>query len=124
MFLELPSPTTIAEGSRILGNLTFSSRAQIFGIVEGEVTQQTPDTLYIGQPGWVQGSISSHGAVIVEGRVDGNIHSLTQIHLLSSATVRGTLVAPNIAIQPGAIINCDFVMQWAKKQRDDKKHAA
>ena len=124
MLLELPQPTTIAEGSQILGNLNFSSQAQIFGIVEGEVIQQSSDTLHVGQTGWVQGSISSQGAVVIEGRVDGNVHSLTQIRLLASATVQGTLVAPNISIQPGAIVNGDFVMRWAKERCGESKHAA
>ena len=124
MLLELPQPTTIAEGSQILGNLNFSSHAQIFGIVEGEVLQQSSEMLQVGQTGWVQGSISSQGPIVIEGRVDGNVHSLALIRLLASANVQATLVAPNITVEAGAIMNGDFVMRWAKEQRSETKHAA
>src|SRR4051812_20332639 len=98
MVTKIPSPTVISEGSKTQGSLTFQSNAQVFGIVEGELFQESQETLQIGKTGWVHGSIFSEGPVIVEGRVDGNIKSNTVIRISSSATVHGVLDAPAVKI--------------------------
>lgn len=103
MMIELAPPTLIAEGSRLQGSLTFFSNAQIFGVVEGDVLQQSLETLCVGKTGWVNGTIASQGPVIIDGRVDGNITSSTHIHLSPTATVRGILIAPTISVRAGAI---------------------
>lgn len=106
--IELAPPTLIAEGSRLQGALTFFSNAQIFGVVEGDVLQQSLETLCVGRTGWVNGTIVSQGPVVVDGRVDGNITCATHIHLSPTATVRGTLTAPTVSIRAGAIFEGDL----------------
>jgi len=96
-------PTLIAEGTQMRGEITFSSGTTIFGVIEGEIIQQSLELLQVGKTGWVSGSIVSQGPVLVEGKVDGDIVSQTKISLLPSATVHGLLRAPSIEIRAGAL---------------------
>jgi len=104
MLTEVLIPTLISEGSRVQGELTFSANTQVFGVVEGTLRQESLEPLQVGRSGWVQGEIVSRGPVLIEGRVDGNVFSHTQIRLLPTAVVNGTLRAPRIDIRPGALL--------------------
>ena len=105
-------PTWIAEGTRLHGDFTFSTETQILGLIEGNITQQCTEPLSIGRNGWVHGSISSQGPVLVHGKMEGTIYCVSAIRLLPTATVRGTLVAPRIEIQAGALFNGELKMRW------------
>lgn len=105
MFIEIAPSSLIAEGSRVEGTLTFFSATQVFGLVNGELVQQSLEPLQIGKTGWIHGGIHSQGPVLVEGLVEGDIDSATQIRLLSTAVVRGRLSAPSIEIRPGAVLD-------------------
>ena len=113
MITKLPTPSHIAEGSRIRGDLYFFSEAEVFGTVEGNVRQESLEPLSIGQFGWVHGDIRSTGPVLVSGRIDGEISSDTQVRVLSTARIEGTIRAPSIEIRPGAIVNGTFDSQSA-----------
>ncbi len=56
----------------------------------------------------IKGGIDARGPVVIEGRVDGNLVSITKIRLLSTAIVHGTLTAPAIEIASGAIFEGDI----------------
>jgi len=120
MIHEILPPTLIAEGSRMNGSLTFTSHTHVFGTIEGDVTQQTLEALHVGRSGWVHGAISSQGPVLVEGRVDGNITSTTQIQLLPTAIVHGKLHAPSVIIRPGAIFEGELEMQGRPAQKSKR----
>ncbi len=105
MIQEATFPTLIAEATRVSGEVTFVSLAQVFGMVEGDVFQQSEEPLQIGRTGWISGSISSQGVVLIEGRVDGNIQSKVKIQLMPTATIRGVLEAPAIEVRAGAIVD-------------------
>lgn len=122
MIQEVLPPTLIAEGSRMAGTLTFTSHTHVFGIIEGDVAQQTLESLHVGRSGWVHGAITSQGPVFVEGRVDGNITSTTQIHLLPTAIVHGKLSAPSIVVRAGAIFEGELEME--KRRPQPHKRAA
>lgn len=111
MIIELSPPTLIAEATRIQGSLTFLSHAQIMGMVEGDIIQQSLEVLQIGATGWVHGNLTSQGPIHIEGRVEGNVTSATKIRLFPSAMVRGTLTAPSIEVKAGAIFEGETQMQ-------------
>src|SRR5438309_1650781 len=115
MLTEILAPSLIAEGSRLHGTLTFLSSTQVFGSVEGEVCQESLDSLQVGKTGWVQGRISARGPVIIEGRVDGDVYSECLIRLLPTATVKGSLTAPAIDIRAGALLDGALQMKAAAK---------
>jgi len=102
---EFSFPSIIAEATRLHGDLTFFSSAQVFGVIEGSVSHQTSERLHIGRTGWIHGEINSQGPVIIEGKVEGNIRSDSRIVLNATAVVRGALEAPSICVRPGAILD-------------------
>jgi len=104
-------PTYLAEGTRLQGDFFFQSSCVIDALIEGNITQQTLESVRIGVNGWIHGSISSQGPITVEGRVDGNLFSSTEIKLKPTAKVRGTIIAPSIQILPGAIVEAQIHMQ-------------
>jgi cytoskeletal protein CcmA (bactofilin family) len=118
VLIEIAPPSLIAEGSEVKGSLTFHSYTQVFGIVDGDVTQRSLEPLQIGKSGWVHGGISSQGPVLVEGRVEGDIESATHIRLMPTAIVRGVLSAPSIEIRPGALIDGELRMEDAPPVRN------
>lgn len=122
MIQEITPPTLIAEGTRVQGSLTFFSITQVFGVVEGELLQQTLDPIHIGKTGWVNGAITSQGPIVIEGRVEGIVTSQTQVKLLPTATVHGQLIAPSINIRPGAVFEGELKMEQ-KPQKHSKKAA-
>lgn len=115
MILEVFPPTFIAEGTRLQGSVTFFSASQVFGLIEGEVNQQSLEPIQIGKSGWVHGNIASHGPVLVEGRIEGHIRSATQIKLLPSAVVSGILTAPVVVVQAGALFDGELKMKPEQK---------
>lgn len=114
MIIEIAPPTLIAEGTRLSGTLTFTSGTQVFGMVEGQIDQQSFEPLHVGKTGWVHGGIASQGPVLVEGRVEGDIRSTTRIRLLPTAVVRGALIAPAVEIRAGAVFEGDVKMGDSK----------
>ena len=123
MVIEISPTTLIAEGTRLQGSLTFVSGTQVFGMVEGDIDQQSLEPLHVGKTGWVNGTIASRGPVLVEGRVEGNIQSSTRIRLLPTAVVRGALIAPAVDIRAGAIFEGDVEMGGGAR-RGELKSAA
>jgi len=114
---EISAPTIITEGTRIQGDLTFQSNTQIHGLVEGDVHQQSLETLTIGRTGWVKGCVNAEGPILVEGRVEGDIVSALEIRLSTTACVHGTVTAPQVDVRPGAIFEGEFHMKSALKSR-------
>ena len=123
MITEATSPTLVAEGTRIQGSLTFFSEAGIFGIIEGDIVQQSLEPLQLGRSSWVHGTISAQGPILIEGRVEGDVKSLSKIVLAATASVTGSLTAPHIEIRAGAMFNGDSQMQKASRRENTKKVA-
>ena len=122
MVTEVAIPTVISEGGKIRGDLLFVSPTEIFGLVEGNLTQQCLETLRVGRTGWIHGSIYSQGPVVVEGRVTGNITSETRVTLSATASVQGEILAPSIEISAGALVDGDFKM--AENKPKEARRAA
>ncbi len=123
MIIETIAPTLVAEGTRIQGSLTFFSGASIYGIVEGELIQQSLEPIQVGKSGWVQGSVLAQGPILVEGRVDGDLKSSTAIRLTSTATVKGKLTAPSVEVRAGAVLDGEISMP-KQTPRLKLRHAA
>lgn len=124
MIIEIPAPTLIAEGSTTQGQLTFTSSAYVFGVVEGEIHQQSLEVLQIGKTGWVHGNIRSQGPIVVEGRVEGDVSSTTVIRVMSTATIAGALHAPSIEVQAGAYVDGMFHIHKSRQQETSIRFAA
>ena len=115
MLTEISPPTLVAEGTRIRGDFVFVSATQVYGIVEGNIDQQSLEQVQIGRTGWIHGSITSRGPVVVEGKVEGDIHSTTRVRLLPTAIVSGAIKAPHVDIRAGAMFEGQVEMGARRK---------
>lgn len=102
--------TLISRGTRILGDIHFSGDLQLEGQVEGNIyAESTKDAkLVVADTGSIQGEIHVP-VVVVNGRVEGNIHSSKHLELAKKASVTGTVHYSAIEIVNGATINGNLV---------------
>lgn len=96
---QAASSTTIAEGSKISGEITGSNNVRIEGEFQGSVS--ISGIVVVADSGQVQASIRA-ARVLVSGRVDGDIFGDQMIELEPTAVVNGNLLAPKILIREGA----------------------
>lgn len=113
MLNKIIPPTLIGEGCKSQGSLLFAAEAEVSGIVEGDLDQESTESLQIGKSGWIRGSIRSRGPVLIEGRVEGSVESKMKIHLGPTATVLGSLHAPSICVDAGALFEGEVEMRVA-----------
>ena len=96
-----PGPPLVPEGGRFDGRVVVRGAACLAGHVAGPV--QGPGRL------WVLESAVISGAVDVDelecaGTIEGPVRVRGVAHLAKGATVRGTLVAPRLSVENGALI--------------------
>jgi cytoskeletal protein CcmA (bactofilin family) len=95
------------EGSELLGELRFRDTFRVDGRVRGKIVSD--HTLIIGETGRVEADIDC-GVVSIHGFVVGHVKGRERIELLSGARVQGTLVAPKLLIEDGALFQGDCDM--------------
>ncbi len=96
------------EGSELLGELRFRDSFRVDGRVRGKIVSD--HTLIIGETGRVEADIDC-GVVSIRGFVVGHVQGRERIELLAGARVQGTLVAPKLLIEDGALFQGDCDMQ-------------
>ena len=102
MRVNFTAHTTIGEGSRFEGRCAVHGNLRIDGRFRGPVLQV--EQLYVGPSGRVKTEIVAN-VVVVEGVVVGNISASNRVLLLATARVAGDLLAPELIIQDGAILD-------------------
>jgi cytoskeletal protein CcmA (bactofilin family) len=86
----------------IKGELSGSEDLFVDGVVEGSV-QLEGNNLMIGPNGRVHANVNAKG-VVVQGKLEGNIHATERAQLRSSAVVHGDIFTQHIAIEDGAYL--------------------
>jgi cytoskeletal protein CcmA (bactofilin family) len=124
MFKNIAIPTLIAEGTLLQGSFSFLNRVEIFGTIEGDIEQQSLESLKIGKRGFMNGSITSKGPIYIEGKVKGNLTSQTKVHLSATADVVGKIKSPQVIIKSGAIFQGETLMSDSESKKDIIKKAA
>ncbi|MFT7267628.1 MAG: cytoskeletal protein CcmA (bactofilin family) [Porticoccus sp.] len=103
--------TLISESTRIVGDLHFAGNLEIEGQVTGNVlSSEVGGRVRVLPAGVVTGDIHSPIAII-NGRIEGNIYSSEEVHLVANSCVEGNLYYVLIEIEKGAQINGTFVYQ-------------
>jgi cytoskeletal protein CcmA (bactofilin family) len=100
------------KGSRITGQLAFDGSVRIDGNVEGEI--RCLETLTIGEGAEVRARISSR-AVIIRGKVEGNVTAKDRIELLAPGRLFGNISTPRLIITEGVVFDGDCSMGAAKE---------
>ena len=106
--METPKPPhtasemTISKSVAIKGEVSCDEDLYIDGQVEGTINPKGY-RLTIGPNGRVKANITAR-AVVVQGRLEGNIHASDRVDLKQSATVVGDIVTQLISIDEGVTL--------------------
>ena len=93
-----PNKNVLNSDVEIKGNLKFSGELVFDGKLEGEVNAD--GVLHLGESGVVNGNINVT-AVIIRGKVNGNVSAKDKVELKSKAEVFGDVRASKLAIEEG-----------------------
>lgn len=97
-----PSPTFIAEGSSLVGDLEVNGHLLVCGTVRGNATVAGP--LRLAATAVWTGDIRARQGVIA-GRVAGRIFIEERLEISATARITGEVSARSIAIARGAVID-------------------
>ena len=98
------------------GTITFEGIFRLDGKVVGEIFNS--GTLILGETAVIQGTLGVN-ALILNGRVEGEVNAKERVEIHSTGKLYGTLMAPILVIQDGGIFEGDCKMVTAS---DDESH--
>lgn len=94
--------TILGKGSSFEGKLTFEGTVRIDGEFSGQI--DTKGTLVIGQTALVTAEINAAN-IVIQGRLKGEITATSSLEIHASARVEGSLTAPSLMIEKGAVFD-------------------
>lgn len=84
----------------IKGELSGSEDLYVDGVVEGTI-ELPANALVVGPNGQARAQVNAK-SVVVQGKVEGNIHAIERVELRKSAVTVGDIATQRIAIEEGA----------------------
>ena len=94
-------------GTTYRGRLDFTGSVRVDGVFEGEV--ESEGTLVVGREAQVSGAVRV-GELILGGSLEGEVQATKRAVLHKSARFKGTLNAPSLSVEEGAIIDGQVCM--------------
>lgn len=112
----MPSQTTpissiIGQDMTINGNLSFNSKIQVDGKVEGNLSGEC---LVLSASGNIVGDIEAN-TIICHGQIDGNV-KVGELFLKKSGVVNGRIETSNLSVEAGGILNGEIKSQNQNKE--------
>jgi cytoskeletal protein CcmA (bactofilin family) len=103
-------------GSKISGKLMFEGATRIDGQVDGEIAAK--ESLIIGESAVVTAQIKAN-AIIVAGKVSGDITATQRLEIRPTARVIGNLTSPVLIVHEGAMFegHCSMQPEGAREER-------
>lgn len=98
----------IAQGTKIVGDVTSQGPFRVDGTIEGNV--KTPGKVVVGRSGSIKGTLQGDNADF-EGRFSGKLHLTGTLTLKSTAHIEGEVVIGKLAVEPGANFNATCSMK-------------
>ena len=92
----------IDQGSEFEGKLSFKDTVRIDGTFSGEISSD--NTLIVGETGEIHAKITSV-AVVISGRVEGDVIASQEVVLHKTAVVNGDIESPSFVVEEGAQLN-------------------
>lgn len=99
--------TVFSSGTRIVGTLESIENIVLAGAVEGNI--RTERSVHLTPESRVHGNIDA-AEVLVLGEVEGEIHATQRIEIRAGAIVSGKILAPQVRIHEGVILNAEVRM--------------
>jgi cytoskeletal protein CcmA (bactofilin family) len=113
----LGSPTVIARGTTIRGDLTFTGAMFLEGRIEGTLRAEGDDaSLTQTTQGVVHGEIQAP-VVVIHGEVHGDVHASERLQLGGEARVDGNIYYKVLQMDAGARVNGKMVHQTEAPKR-------
>lgn len=114
----------IAQGTKIVGDLTSEGGIRIDGEIEGNL--KTTGKVVVGKTGFINGTLEGTDAYF-EGKFSGKLNLSGTLTLRSTASIQGEVVVSKLAVDPGANFDVTCVMQGGlkaiKNERSKEKTA-
>jgi cytoskeletal protein CcmA (bactofilin family) len=95
--------TTIGASLTIKGEITSNEDVTVHGKLHGKISV-TNGSLLVAQHATVEAE-ASVTRVKIEGAYNGDVAAAERVELSNTANVTGTIVAPAVVIQDGAVFN-------------------
>ena len=101
-----PITSLIGRGTKIVGDIDFTGGLHIDGEVYGNITTTGDEesSITISEFGHVVGEIHIPN-VVINGHVEGNIYSSTNLELLNKAKIKGNIYYHAIEMAVGSEVN-------------------
>lgn len=90
--------TTIANGSKVVGDVIGNTELYVEGRVEGQI--RVDHRVEIGPNGEVRGTISAQ-SLRIAGKVTGNVTGKEKVEVLATGTLQGDVHSPKLSIGEG-----------------------
>ncbi|WP_274474189.1 bactofilin family protein [Mangrovimonas aestuarii] len=117
--LELTtSQNVIAQGTKIVGDITSEGGFRIDGTIEG--TLKTPGRIVVGKTGVIEGTVEGTDAYF-EGTFSGKLSLSGTLTLKPTAKIEGDVTAAKLAVEPGATFNVTCAMTGGVKSMKGEK---
>ena len=109
--------TLISKNTEIIGDIHFSGDLQVEGKVKGNIfaDDNSSSSVRIMEKGVVEGEICVP-SVVINGLVEGDIHSSKHIELAAKATVAGNVYYDLIEMVMGSEVNGNLMHSVATQQ--------
>lgn len=113
----LGSPTIIAPGTTIRGDLSFTGAMFLEGRIEGTLRAEGDDASFTQTAqGFVQGEIQAP-SIEINGEVHGDVHASERLRLGAGARVEGNIFYKVLQMDAGARVNGKMVHQAEAPKR-------
>src|ERR1044071_7411716 len=95
--------TTLGPSLRITGDITSQEDMTVHGTVSGTINMQQ-GVLVVAPTGTTDANVQG-SKILVHGTVSGDIAVSEKVELSATAHVTGTISAPSLVLQEGAVFN-------------------
>ncbi|MCA9471365.1 MAG: polymer-forming cytoskeletal protein [Nitrospirales bacterium] len=95
----------IGPGGECKGVIVGDGKMRIDGRLEGEI--HANGEVIVGEEGAVEADIQAD-SVITQGHITGNVNAKKNIHLKSTAVLKGSVKTPYLSMEEGAVLETDW----------------
>lgn len=99
------------------GKMTFEGIFRLDGKFEGEIFES--GTLIVGETASIKGRIGIN-SIIINGRVEGEVHAKTRVEIHSTGKLYGTVSTPVLVISEGGILEGHCQMDGSLERKEDR----